>query len=372
MARGHASIGRGAAVAAAIVALGCSSRTPGAEVRAVVPQPDGSMLIPDGSPLRTGLVFDTARTALRSDIVVATASVESDPARTVAVRPPLAGRIVTVDVALGDAVVRGQQLLTLASPDFTSAQADYSHALVAYRQAKNALARQQDLARYGIAAQRDVEQAETDFSQADGDVQRAAAHLALLGIDTTRALTDRALIIRSPIAGRVTDLSAGAGEFHNDPTVPVMTVADLATVFLAANVPEKDLAAVRLGEHAAAVLSAYPTDTVHGTVAMVGAVVDTATRMTTVRVRLPNPVGRFKPGMYATIAFAAHPAPVVIVPATALLRTGDSTYVFVETRPWTLERRSVLIGAIDDGRAVVRSGLAGGERIVGREVVLLQ
>jgi cobalt-zinc-cadmium efflux system membrane fusion protein len=198
------------------------------------------------------------------------------------------------------------------------------------------------------------------------------AHLALLGIDTSTALRDQALVIRSPIAGMVTDLSVGVGEFHNDPAVPVMTVADLASVYLTANVPEKDLHAIQPGERAAAVLSAYPSDTVRGTVSIVGAIVDTVTRMTKVRVRLANPDGRLKPGMYAMITFATHPRPSVVVPATSLLQIGDSNYVFVETRPWTLERRPVVVGAIDSGRAVVRQGLSTGERIVARQVVLLQ
>ena len=335
-------------------------------------QANGTVVIPDGSPLRTALRFDTARTTEISDLVLATAAVESDPAHTVKVFPPMAGRVVALHVRLGDAVRKGEPLVTLDSPDFTSAQADYSHASIAFRQAKNNLGRQRDLAQYGIAAQRDVEQAETDYSQADGDRQRAAAHLTLLGIDTAQALQDQALVIRSPIAGRVTDLSVGVGEFHNDPTVAVMTVADLATVWLSANVPEKDLHGITVGVRAAAILSAYPNDTVRGVVSMVGAVVDTATRMTKVRVTLDNPGERFKPGMYATVTFAGRPRPTVVVPATSLLQVRDSNYVFVETKPWTLERRAVTVGAVENGHVVVRDGLSSGQRIVARQVVLLQ
>jgi len=262
--------------------------------------------------------------------------------------------------------------VTLDSPDFTSAQADYAHALTAYRQAKNNLTRERDLAQYGIVAQRDVEQAETDFSQADGDRQRAASRLTVLGLDTSVVLKDQALVIRSPIEGRVIDLSVGSGEFHNDPTVPVMTIADLGTVWLSANVPEKDLHGIQAGDRAVAIVSAYPEDTIRGVVAMVGAVVDTATRMTKVRVTVPNPRGRLKPGMYATITFAARPRPRVVVPATSLLQVSDSDYVFVEVRPWTLERRAVVVGRLDGNRAIVREGVSGGQRVVASQVVLLQ
>jgi membrane fusion protein, heavy metal efflux system len=360
------------AVALAVVMGACGKAAPAADTPASVTGSNGQITIPDGSPLRSALSFDTARTVTLSDVVTATAAVESDPARTVKLFPPMAGRVVALNVHLGDPVRKGEPLVTLDSPDFTSAQADYAHALTAYRQAKNNLTRERDLAQYGIAAQRDVEQAETDFSQADGDRQRAASRLTVLGLDTSVVLKDQALVIRSPIDGRIIDLSVGSGEFHNDPTVPVMTIADLGTVWLSANVPEKDLHGIQAGDRAVAVVSAYPEDTIRGVVAMVGAVVDTATRMTKVRVAVPNPRGRLKPGMYATITFAARPRPRVVVPATSLLQVSDSDYVFVEVRPWTLERRAVVVGHLDGNRAIVREGVSGGQRVVASQVVLLQ
>jgi cobalt-zinc-cadmium efflux system membrane fusion protein len=353
------------------VCVGCRRASPPAEVPAMVTGSNGQVTIPEGSPLRATLSFDTARTVPVSDVVTATASVEPDPARTVKLFPPLAGRVVALHVQLGDQVRRGDPLITLDAPDFTSAQADLAHAATAYRQAKNNLDREHDLAKYGIAAQRDVEQAETDFSQADGDFHRAVSHLTLLGIDTSTALKDQALVIRSPVAGRVTDLSVGVGEFHNDPTVPVMTVADLATVWLTANVSEKDVHVVRVGDRAVAVFSAYPNDTIRGVVAKVGDVVDTATRMTKVRVTLANPGGRLKPGMYATVTFSGRPVPTVVVPSTSLLQVRDSNFVFVETGPWTFERRPVDIGRLVGGRTIVRDGLSGGQRVVSHQVVLL-
>jgi cobalt-zinc-cadmium efflux system membrane fusion protein len=351
---------------------GCRKAAPPADAPASITGSNGQITIPDGSPLRSALSFDTARTVTLSDVVTATAAVESDPARTVRLFPPMAGRVVALNVRLGDPVRTGEPLVTLDSPDFTSTQADYAHALTAYRQAKSNLTREHDLAQYGIAAQRDVEQAETDFSQADGDRQRAAAHLTVLGIDTGAALRDQALVIRSPINGRIIDLSVGVGEFHNDPTVPVMTVADLGTVWLTANVSEKDLHGIRTGDRAVAVVSAYPGDTIRGVVAIIGDVVDTATRMTKVRVSVTNRNGHLKPGMYATITFSARPVARVVVPATSLLQVSDSDYVFVEVTPWTLERRAVVVGRVDGDRAVVRDGVTSGQRIVARQVVLLQ
>jgi cobalt-zinc-cadmium efflux system membrane fusion protein len=371
-AAGGSGYHRLATVAALALLAACRGTPPAADVPATVAGAGGEVTIPEGSPLRTALSFDTVRTVELSDVVIATAAVESDPTLTVRLSPPLAGRVLAVNVQPGELVHKGEPLITLYAPDFTSAQADLAHAMTAYRQAKNSLAREHDLATYGIAAQREVEQAETDYSQAQGDLDRATAHLQLLGLDTATALKDQALVIRSPIDGRVTELSIGVGEYHNDPTIPVMTIADLATVWLTANVSEKDVRRVKVGDRAAAVLNAYPNDTLHGVVAQVGAVVDTATRMIKVRITLSNPGGRLKPGMFATVRFSGRPVPTVVVPATSLLQVRDSNYVFVETKPWTLQRRAVELGRLVNGQAVVREGVTAGQRIVARQVVMLQ
>ena len=123
-----------------------------------------------------------------------------------------------------------------------------------------------------------------------------------------------------------------------------MTIADLGTVWLSANVPEKDLHGIQAGDRAVAIVSAYPEDTHPGRRGHGGRrrrhrdADDQSAR------DRPNPRGRLKPGMYATITFAARPRPRVVVPATSLLQVSDSDYVFVEVRPWTLERRAVVRG----------------------------
>ena len=352
--------------------MGCGGRGDRAAPPTIVDQGAGQFTIPETSPLRTTLAFDTARTVSRGERLELTASVESDPARTVRLLPPFTGRVISVLVHAGDAVARGATVITMDSPDFTSAQADYVHALTAYHQASNNLDRERDLAKYGIAAQRDVDQAATDFAQAQGDLRRAASRLSLVGIDTAAARLDEALVVRSPVAGRVTDLSAGVGELRNDPTIPLMTIADLSVLYLTVNVPEEDIHGVEPGERASAVVSAYPLDTIYGTVSTVTDVVDTATRVLKARIRVANPGNRLKPGMFARVTVVGRPGPAVVVPATALLRVRDSTYVFVETTPWILQRRAVTPGEVDNGLVVVHGGIQAGERLVARQVVLLQ
>ncbi len=153
-----------AALSAALLCTACRGRAAAANAPAMVTGSNGQVVIPEGSPLRSALVVryrpgSAVERCRHSDGV----GRDRSRARTVKLFPPMAGRVVAVHAQLGDMVHRGDPLITLDAPDFTSAQADLAHAVTAYRQAKNNLARERDLAAYGIAAQRDVEQAETDF-----------------------------------------------------------------------------------------------------------------------------------------------------------------------------------------------------------------
>jgi len=353
-------------------AVGCRGRDGDAEPPPAVVRQGERIVVPAASPLRRQLVFDSARISLVRTQVVATATVEADPARIVRILPPMAGRVLALHVHLGTAVRKGEALLTLDAPDFAAALGDYARAQTAYKQATNTLARQRDLADHGIAARRDVEQAETDFALANDDVRRTRARLTSLGIDPDQSTGTPALTVRSPIGGRVVELTVAPGEFHNDPNASLMSIADLGTVWLTANVQEKDLRKVTTGQDARVMVTAYPGDTIHGKVLGVGDLIDPDTRTTKVRVALPNVDGRFKPGMFGTVTFVGAPASAVTVPTAAVLQGGDTSYVFVERAAWSFERRPVSLGVTSGDRIAITAGLSGGERVVARQAVLLQ
>jgi cobalt-zinc-cadmium efflux system membrane fusion protein len=182
----------------------------------------------------------------------------------------------------------------------------------------------------------------------------------------------RALVVRSPIHGRVIDVAVAPGEFKNDPNAVLMTVADLSNVWVTANVQEKDIAKVKLGEQAKAVLVAYPGEEFAGQVSYVADLLDTETRTIKVRVALPNLEGRLKPGMFATVTFSSKAAPELVVPTRALVLLGNDTVVFAEVSPWTFERRTIEVAEQQGGLAVVSRGLSAGNRVVDKNAVLLQ
>jgi cobalt-zinc-cadmium efflux system membrane fusion protein len=328
------------------------------------------LVVPEDSPLRERLKVAAARIEKISTRLVVPAAVESDPARTAKITPPLPGRVVELYVRFGDSVTKNEPLLSLDSPDLVAAQTDYLKAQAALAQAERNVGRQRDLQQHGIGAQKELEQAQTDQKVAKGEVERAAVRLKLLGSDPGQL--GKALVVRSPIDGRVVQFSVAPGEFHNDQNAVLMTVADLTTVWVTANVQEKDIRRIKIGEASNAVFAAYPGENVAGRVRFVGDLLDPDTRTTKVRMDFSNENGRLKPGMFATVTFTATAQPEIVVESTALVLIGDKTYVFVEVEPWAFVRRVVQTGQTQGKLAVVTKGLAEGERVVMQNAVLLQ
>jgi cobalt-zinc-cadmium efflux system membrane fusion protein len=354
-----------------LLAAGCA-RGEANEAAALLVRDGERVVLPEGSPLRERIRVDTVELAQVRRRVTAPAAVEADPSRFARVLPPAAGRVLGVHVRFGEPVRAGQLLLTLSAPDFAAARAEYQSATSKLQQARRERERKADLKARGIVAARDLEHAELELAEAQSEHERAAAHLRTFDADPARKAASGALQVRSPIGGRVVELAVTAGEYHSAEGEPLLTVADLSTVWLTANVSESEIRHVAAGQPVEAVLTAYPDEPLQGSVLFVGDLLDPETRTVRVRVAFPNPTGRLKPGMFATITFHGAEEAALVVPTTALVQIREQSYVFVETAPATFEQRAVTPGAQRDGRTVIHAGLAPGERIVVRDAVLLQ
>jgi cobalt-zinc-cadmium efflux system membrane fusion protein len=334
---------------------------------------DGNRVtVPPGSPLASRLEVEPAKTTTIHRQVTAPASVEADPARYARILPPLNGRVLQLFVHPGDAVTKGQQLLAIDAPDFVGAQTDYAKARSVLAQAERALTRQEDLATHGIIGQRDVDQARTDRDTARSDFNRTKDRLRLLGMDPEKTELGAPLIVRSPVSGKVLDVLTATGEFRNDPTAPLMTVADLSDIWVTANVQEKDIHYVHRGDPAVATFAAYPTESFQGKVLFVADVLDPDTRTAKVRIAYPNKDGRLRPAMFANVVLKTWDTQELTVPTTALVMSGDRTTVFVQVAANTYEQRPVVPGEQHGDRTIIKSGLQAGEKVLMREGALLQ
>jgi cobalt-zinc-cadmium efflux system membrane fusion protein len=329
------------------------------------------IIIPQGSGLRSQLVVQQVTVKNSPHALLLPAAVEADPARMVNILPPVAGKVVKLIVRLGDHVAKGQQLAVIESGDLAQAYADDDKARDALQLAERTLERVRGLNKAGAGAVKDLEQAESDYVQAKAEFNRAEARLKQIGVSSEPKGKSRLLTLTAPMTGSVTALMTASGAFANDLTASLMTIANLDSVWVTANVPESDIAHIAKGQSVDVSLPAYPGEVFHGTVAFVSDVLDADTRRNKVRIVLANPAGRFKPNMFANASFNVPQKKAVFVPNSALLMDNDSTIVLVEVAPWTFVKRSVVPGYGEGDGARINQGLTPGDRIVVKGGVLL-
>jgi cobalt-zinc-cadmium efflux system membrane fusion protein len=279
--------------------------------------------------------------------------------------------LVALKVALGDRVARGQVLATIDSPDLGQAYEDNDKAGDSFRLTKKNLERQEQQNTLGVASDKDLDQARSDFTQAEAEYTRTQERLKVLGAAAEHHGAERMLSITAPVSGSVTALNAAVGTMINDPTQPLFTVADLSTVWVTAMVAEKDIASVSKNQDAQVSLIAYPERVLKGKVLFVSDVLEADSRRNKLRIALENRDYLLKPNMFGTVTVNGAPREQVVLPSSALLLNNDRTSVFVATRPWTFERRTVETLLEEGSSVAILSGLHSGEQVIVKGGILL-
>jgi cobalt-zinc-cadmium efflux system membrane fusion protein len=342
----------------------------GAAAAALIHQGE-RIFVPESSPLRQRLTVAAAPAEARGAIVTAPGIVESDPARTVTVLPPGAGRVREVRVGLGDRVQRGQVLASIDSPDLAQAYADNDKAAAAAVLAAKNLRYQEEQFRIGAAAQRELESARNDNQQAVAEYTRSRQRLRAMGAAEDAQGEGRLLMVRAPAAGSITALAVAPGATINDDTQSLMTLADLSVVWVTALIAERDVGSVARNQDAEISVDAYPGRTLHGKVLFVADVIEADSRRDKTRIALPNPDAYLKPNMFATVTLHGPAVQRVLLPSSALLMNNDRTSVFVAIAPWTFERRTVQPLLAEGAQVAIESGVEPGEQVVIKGGILL-
>jgi Cu(I)/Ag(I) efflux system membrane fusion protein len=208
-------------------------------------------------------------------------------------------------------------------------------------------------------------------------VRAARERLSLLGMPAsliasieTTGRARNVVTVSTPTGGVIKTLtvrngmSVAAGE-------TLAEVDGLSRVWLNAAVPEAMTGQLHPGQTASATLAAYPGETFTGRVAAILPQAEAASRTLTVRVELPNPRGRLRPGMFAAVRFDGSLQPALLAPSEALIRTGTRTLVMVSQPGGRFVPATVTTGREAQGKTEILSGLSEGEKIVASGQFLL-
>jgi Cu(I)/Ag(I) efflux system membrane fusion protein len=207
-----------------------------------------------------------------------------------------------------------------------------------------------------------------------GVAQDARRRLELLGVAgpeldalAARGKAGDSVAIRSPVDGYVTARNVVQGAAV-EPGTALFELADLSKVWLLADVFEQDASRLRVGQKARLELSAYPGETFAGRVQLVYPTVDATTRTLRVRLEFANQLGpagpKLRPGMYGNVSLELPAATGLVVPAEALVDTGEHQYVFVAKEGGRFEPRLVRVGGRSGARVQIAEGLSEGETVV--------
>jgi len=319
-----------------------------------------------------GIQTMTVRKTAIPDYLDLAAHIEPDPTRVVHVFAPAGGRIVELRVRPWDRVEKGQTIAELESSDLARAVADYHKALVDNQVKQKQLAREQDLLDHKAISEREFQQAQGDAQQAAAEVEAAREQIQVFGMDPDHASTE--LLVKAPRSGVILDVGAAPGEFSQalSASAPLSTVADITTVWAVGDIYEKDLQATKSGEPAQVTLNAYPGEKWMGRVNVVSSAVDPVTRTLHLRVVLPNADLRIKPAMFGSIRLVRSTAQGIELPATAVVREGNDSYVFVAEGNGRYQRRDVKLGRSVDGNLEILSGLNEGDTVVSEGALFLR
>jgi membrane fusion protein, heavy metal efflux system len=287
----------------------------------------------------------------------------------------LVGGIVrSVGPELGQSVRKGQTIAVVSSNDLADAQTKYLAAFAELDEHHKHHARTEKLVGIGAASREELEMATSKLKAAESDVANLRQRLLLLGLSSQRVSALRStsqvsseVSLPAPASGTVTSRTVNSGEVI-EANKELLRVTDLSSVWVVAQVYEKDLGKVHIGSGASITTDAYPGRVFRGQVSYVDPKVDPQTRTAQARIELANPGQQLKIGMYVNVTFAALGAaesPVPVVPVTAVQNLGNRQVVFVATSdPNVFAIRPVRLGPEGNGYYPVLEGLSVGDRVV--------
>lgn len=339
---------------------------------------------PDSPKLSQIQIAEVRMEEMPTEEFIAPGKIEVNPNAVSRVLLPVSGRVTDVLVRFGDAVRKDQPLLMVESPDADDAAAAYlqaegsvAQATSGLHKAETDLDRVQDLFRGDAIAKKEVIAAETEVAQAKAILKQANAvllqtksRLELLGLQP--GSFRQKVAVRAPLSGKITEMTVVAGEYRNDLSVPVLTIADLSTVWVAADVPESSIRTVKVGERFDVTLSAFPGESFQSRVARIADAVDPQSRTIEVWAELSNSQGKLRPDMFGEVRHIEDFHVTPAVPVSAVIQAQNQTIVYREVEPGKFAQTEVRIGKRSGGKIPVLSGLQAGQRVVVDGAMLLR
>lgn len=294
---------------------------------------------------------------------------------------PLQGRVVEVRAKLGERVKAGDILLVIDSPDISAAYSEYVKEASELEYATRAYELAKDLYENKALPQKDLKQAENDLIKARAEFRRGKERLLSLRVpqaELEKPLAEQKITSRfdmkSPLTGTVVERNVTPGQsVSGDPTLVLFTVADLDKLQVVADLYERDLDLVKMGQVAAVTVESYPGMSFPAVLSAVGDVVDPTSRTIKVRAMVDNESHKLKPEMFARLNIdVGDTTQFISVPREAVLEMDGKEFVYVVEAGNRHVKRPVKTATASSDQVRILEGLTPGERVVTKGAVLIK
>ncbi|RME19879.1 MAG: efflux RND transporter periplasmic adaptor subunit [Bacteroidetes bacterium] len=330
-----------------------------------------TIIVPQESIIAKKIKTETVKEEIYRREMITAGTVKAIPTMYAEIAPPFSGRVLKSYVRLGQEVTPGSPIFEISSREYFNAQKDYFDAKQEFHQAELNLKRQQDLFKYGVGVQRELEEAKTEFETKKSAFFNASAALRIFNINPENIVLGQPLIVTSPIKGRIVDNRIVIGQYLKEDAPPIAIVAELSKVWIIGQIKEKDIRFIHELDGAEIMVAAYPNRKFVGKVYHINEIVDESTRSVQVIIECSNEEHILKPGMYVTVKFTSTPEKTIFVPAKSVLQYNDKSFVFVQTQKGKYIRRYVETSITDNGRIMILSGLKPNEVIISEGAIYL-
>ena len=374
------------------VTRGASSvERPAAEERKESPTASSAIEISETAQRNGGVRIAAVETAVLPATIEVTGAVAPDEKRLAHIRPIARGLVEDVTVSLGSRVEAGQALLTLDNIELGELIGPYLSEKAVLQQTQSdlevkrqSLTRAQELIKLEAIAQQTLDLRRAEFRNAEAAVTSQRARVSkveeqihrfgLSDADLTKLTPEEGQsghriashnVLRAPIPGVITKYDVAKGEVVQ-PDHELFTIANLSSVWVLADVYEKDLGKLQRDTDVSVRVEAYPDRVFPGKLTYVSDLIDPKTRTAKVRCVVANADTALKLDMFARISIpTADRRNAIIVPAAAIQQVSGQAVVFVRQSPTQFVRRDVRLGGSAGDQIEVLSGLRAGEAIVG-------
>jgi len=288
------------------------------------------------------------------------------------VTTPFEGRIVKSFVKLGQKVTTGTPLFEVSSSDYLESVRMCLQARRERELAEKNYMRKKDLLESGISSRKEFDEAKLALDLADKECEKTTAILKIFNINPEEADLTQPLVVRSPISGEIVNTDITVGQYIRSDSDPIVTVADLAKIWVVARVKEKDLGVISPQDQVEVFTEGLPDTAIKGVVNYIGNIMNEQTRSVEVFIECENPEKFLKSGMFVTVKFYHELADAIIIPASSVLQDLNKSYLFVQAGKGIYVKREVSVTSLADKKLFVRSGLETGTIIVSEGGIYLR